>query len=43
MKRTFVALMGPIETRSGYGNHMRDIARSLFDMDKFDIKILPMP
>ena len=33
---------GPVATRSGYGAHSRDIAKSLIDMDLFDIRINSM-
>lgn len=32
---------GPVRSRSGYGDHTRDLIISLIDMDKFDIKISP--
>jgi len=31
---------GPIATRSGYGEHARDLLTSLFEMEKFDIKVI---
>lgn len=34
--------MGPIGTRSGYGDHCRGIAKSLIDCGKYDVKIVPM-
>jgi glycosyltransferase involved in cell wall biosynthesis len=37
--KPIIVLQAPVETRSGYGEHARDIARSLFQLeDKFDIK-----
>ena len=33
----------PASSRSGYGNHSRDLIRSLIDIDKFDIVILDQP
>ena len=30
---------GPIKTLSGYGSHSRDLLKSLYDMDSFDIYI----
>lgn len=39
MERPFLLLRGPVETRSGYGSHARDLLKSLYDMDMFDIKI----
>jgi len=31
---------GPVATRSGYGEHARDLLLSLFEMDKFNIKVI---
>jgi len=31
---------GPVATRSGYGDHARDLLTSLFEMDKFNIKVI---
>ena len=33
-------LLGPIATRSGYGDHCRQIATALIKQDKFDLKII---
>jgi hypothetical protein len=41
MKQTLV-FQGPIFTRSGYGDHCRDLMKSLRNMDKYDIKIIPL-
>jgi len=41
MKPTLV-FQGPIFTRSGYGDHCRDLMKSLRRMDKYDIKIIPL-
>lgn len=41
MKKLLV-LQGPVTSRSGYGDHTRDILKSLINMDKFDIKIVDM-
>ena len=38
MKHT-VLVTGPVKTRSGYGNHARDICRALIDLDKYDVII----
>jgi glycosyltransferase involved in cell wall biosynthesis len=35
--------MGPVQSRSGYGDHTRDIAYSLIASDKYDVKIVSMP
>jgi len=31
---------GPVTTRSGYGDHSRDLLTSLFEMDKYNIKVI---
>tara|TARA_Y100000004_G_scaffold164171_1_gene194115 strand:- start:10855 stop:12201 length:1347 start_codon:yes stop_codon:yes gene_type:complete len=41
--KPFIVVQGPVATRSGYGNHTRDLVRSLIAMDKYDIKIISMP
>ena len=41
MKPTLV-FQGPIFTRRGYGDHCRDLMKSLRKMDKYDIKIIPL-
>ena len=38
MKQT-VLVTGPVKTRSGYGNHARDICRALIELDKYDVVI----
>jgi hypothetical protein len=42
MNKQTLIFQGPIATRSGYGNHCRDLLKSLRKMDKFDIKLIPM-
>jgi hypothetical protein len=39
MKPTLV-FQAPVATRSGYGDHARDLLHSLYTLDKFDIKII---
>lgn len=39
MMKPMLLLTAPVATRSGYGAHSRDIAKSLIDMDLFDIRI----
>ncbi len=34
-----ILVTGPVKTRSGYGNHARDICRALIDLDKYDVII----
>ena len=41
MSKPTLVFQAPIATRSGYGDHSRDILKSLFEIDKFDIKIVP--
>ena len=40
MSKPFMFIQAPVQTRSGYGAHARDLVKSLIKMDKFDIKIL---
>jgi len=42
MNKPLLVFQAPIFTRSGYGDHSRDILRSLFKMEKYDVKIVPM-
>ena len=42
MCKPLLLFTAPVGTRSGYGAHSRDIARSLIAMDRFDIKIFPV-
>ena len=39
MRKPTILFRGPVKTRSGYGAHSRDLLESLYNMDKFDIKI----
>jgi glycosyltransferase involved in cell wall biosynthesis len=39
MKPTLV-FQAPVATRSGYGDHARDLLHSLYKLDKFDIKVV---
>jgi len=41
MKKLLV-LQGPVSSRSGYGDHTRDILKSLIEMDKFNIKVIDL-
>ena len=38
--KKLIFMCGPFSSRSGYGNHARDIYRCLYKMDKYEIKIL---
>ena len=42
MNKPTLVFQGPIFTRSGYGDHCRDLMKSLRKMDKYDIKIIPL-
>ena len=35
-------IQGPVASRSGYGDHMRQICDALINSGKFDVKIIPM-
>ena len=41
--KPFVVVQGPVATRSGYGNHTRDLVTSLIKSDKYDIQIVSLP
>jgi len=41
MSKPFLLFKGPVATRSGYGDHARDLLESLFELDKYEIKIVP--
>jgi glycosyltransferase involved in cell wall biosynthesis len=41
MKPTLV-FQGPVATRSGYGDHARDLLHSLYKLDKFNIKVVSL-
>ncbi len=42
MSKPTLVFQGPIFTRSGYGDHCRDLMKSLRKMDKYDINIIPL-
>lgn len=42
MNKQTLVFQGPVFTRSGYGDHSRDLLKSLKMMDRFDIKIVPL-
>jgi len=37
--KPMILVTAPVETRSGYGNHARDICRALIESDKYDVRI----
>jgi hypothetical protein len=41
MSKPLLVYQAPVFTRSGYGDHARDILKSLFKMDKYDVKVVP--
>ena len=43
MTKQLVVVQGPVATRSGYGNHTRDLVRSLIAMDKYDLRLISLP
>ena len=42
MKKVML-ICAPVSSRSGYGDHARDLVRSFLKLDKFDIKIFDVP
>jgi hypothetical protein len=42
MIKPMILVTAPIETRSGYGNHSRDICQALIETDKYDVRIQPV-
>ena len=43
MMKPFIVVQGPVATRSGYGNHTRDLVTALINADKYDIQIISLP
>ncbi len=43
MYRPKVLVTAPVATRSGYGARSRDVVRALLALDKYDIKVFPVP
>jgi len=41
MNKPILVFQSPIATRSGYGDHSRDILKSLFELEMYDIKVVP--
>jgi len=41
--KKLLLIVAPVSSRSGYGDHARDLARSFIKCDKFDIKIHDVP
>lgn len=40
MNKKFIVVQGPVETRSGYGDHSRDLAFSLINSGKYEVSII---
>lgn len=40
VKKPLLVFQAPVATRSGYGDHSRDLVRSLISLDKYDIRIV---
>jgi len=41
--KPFILVQGPVATRSGYGNHTRDLVTALIKANKYDIQIVSLP
>lgn len=41
--KPFIVVQGPVATRSGYGNHTRDLVLSLLKSEKYDVEIISLP
>lgn len=41
MNKPVLLFQAPVLSRSGYGDHARDLLKSIFEYDKFDVKIVP--
>jgi hypothetical protein len=40
MNKPTLVFQGPVATRSGYGDHARDLLYSLYKLDKFNVKVI---
>ena len=41
--KKMMLICAPVSSRSGYGDHARDLVRSFINLGKFDVKILDVP
>ena len=41
--KKLILICGPLTSRSGYGNHTRDIFTAIHSLDKYDIKVMDVP
>lgn len=39
--RPLLLFQGPVFCRAGYGDHARDLLKSIYALDKFDVKVVP--
>jgi glycosyltransferase involved in cell wall biosynthesis len=43
MIKPFIVVQGPVATRSGYGNHTRDLVTALIKAAKYEVQIVSLP
>ena len=43
LMKKFMLICAPVTSRSGYGDHARDLVTSFIEHDKYDIKIQDVP
>ena len=41
MNKQVTEISAPFDTYSGYGARSRDLIKSIIDLDKYDVKLLP--
>ena len=41
--KKLMLICAPVSSRSGYGDHARDLVRAFLKLDKFDVKIQDVP
>ena len=41
--KKLMLITAPVSSRSGYGDHARDLVRSVIDQNKYEIKIVIIP
>ena len=41
--KKLILICGPLSSRSGYGNHTRDIFKALYSLSKYEIKVMDVP
>ena len=40
--KPMLLFVGPVQSRSGYGEHSRDVLRAILQMNKYDVKVVPI-